>query len=121
MHLFRSLVVATVFGLAAVLPPAARATPELVMVERAGCAYCVRWNAEIGPIYPLTEESQRAPLRRIDLNDPVPDDLDFSRRVVFTPTFVLVEDGKEVARLEGYPGEDFFWGLLDRMLDELDK
>jgi hypothetical protein len=31
---------------------------------------------------------------------------------------VLVKDGVEVARLEGYPGEDFFWGLLGRMLSE---
>ena len=35
---------------------------------------------------------------------------------VFTPTFVLVREGRELARIEGYPGEDFFWGLLAAML-----
>jgi hypothetical protein len=25
-------------------------------------------------------------------------------------------DGLEVSRLEGYPGEDFFWGLLAEMI-----
>jgi hypothetical protein len=44
--------------------------------------------------------------------------MSFARPVVFTPTFVLVEDGQELARIEGYPGEDFFWGLLARMLEE---
>ena len=27
-------------------------------------------------------------------------------------------DGNEVSRIEGYPGEDFFWGLLGRMLSD---
>ena len=39
------------------------------------------------------------------------------RRVSFTPTFILVQDGVEVGRIEGYPGEDFFWGLLGKMFD----
>lgn len=42
----------------------------------------------------------------------------FARKVVFTPTFILVEDGNERARLEGYPGEDFFWPLLSRLLEQ---
>ena len=29
----------------------------------------------------------------------------------------LIENGKEVGRLEGYPGEDFFWGLLTVMFE----
>ena len=55
-------------------------------------------------------------LRRIDLHDPLPDDLTFARSLNFTPTFVLMIDGQEVNRIEGYPGEDFFWGLLGQML-----
>ena len=39
-------------------------------------------------------------------------------RPVFTPTFVLVEDGKELGRIEGYAGDEFFWFLLGRLLDE---
>jgi hypothetical protein len=27
-------------------------------------------------------------------------------------------DGTEAARLEGYPGEDFFWGLLTQMIND---
>ena len=40
----------------------------------------------------------------------------FATPVVLTPTFVLMEDGAEAGRIEGYPGEDFFWGLLGQMI-----
>ena len=55
-------------------------------------------------------------MRRVDISGPLPDDITLSRPVVFTPTFILLVDGEEVGRLEGYPGEDFFWGLLGEML-----
>ncbi len=90
---------------------------ELVMVEQPGCEWCARWNEEIGPIYPKTSEGAFAPLRRVDLRN-MPDDLKITRRVNFTPTFLIVEDGHEIARLEGYPGEDFFWPVLDQLLTE---
>ena len=96
----------------------AAAGTELVMVEEPGCVYCARWNAEIGPIYPKTEEGKAAPLRRVDLTDGLPKDLRFKTRPVYTPTFILMQDGQELHRIEGYPGEDFFWGLLDKMLEQ---
>lgn len=89
------------------------------MVERAGCHWCQRWNAEIGPIYPKTDEAVRAPLRRADIND-LPRDVSFASRPVFTPTFVLVEDGRELGRIEGYAGDEFFWFVLSRLLDAHD-
>ena len=52
----------------------------------------------------------------IDIHDDYPADLSFARSLFFTPTFVLVEDGQELARIEGYPGEDCFWGLLEVMM-----
>ncbi|NNE51552.1 MAG: hypothetical protein HKN30_04030 [Sulfitobacter sp.] len=96
--------------------PAAWAELSLVMVEEQGCVWCQRWNEEIADIYPKTEEGQAAPLRRMDIHATRPDDLTFDRRLNFTPTFVLMRDGAEVSRIEGYPGEDFFWGLLGMML-----
>jgi hypothetical protein len=104
-------------GLLALVGPLPLRAAELVMVEQAGCAYCARWDREIAPIWPKTAAGAAAPLRRIDLRAPVPEDLDLARRAVFTPTFILVDDaGRELARLEGYPGEDFFWPLIEQML-----
>lgn len=94
------------------------AETRLLMAEEPGCMWCARWHAEIGPIYPKTGEGAAAPLQRIDLNDPLPADITLTRRVNFTPTFILLVDGTEKNRMEGYPGEDFFWGLLGQMLDQ---
>ncbi|GGE56606.1 hypothetical protein GCM10011517_25460 [Actibacterium pelagium] len=91
---------------------------ELVMVEEPGCVYCMRWNTEVGPIYPKTPEGQAAPLRRIDLTESLPADLSFRSRPVFTPTFVLMRDGQEVSRIEGYMGDNLFWGMLGMMFEQ---
>ncbi|MFW6024624.1 MAG: hypothetical protein ACOC8P_03295 [Dichotomicrobium sp.] len=101
---------------AVVLVASSAQSAELIMVEEKGCPWCARWDAEIAPIYPLTEEGKTAPLRRIDLHGRRPENIAFRRPISFTPTFVLVADGKELGRIEGYPGEDFFWPLLNKLL-----
>jgi len=108
-----------VFTLSAMPFYPARAETILIMFEEQGCPYCEQWRAEIGPIYPKTAESKIAPLMIIDINAPLPEGISIMSEPIYTPTFVLVNDGEEVDRIIGYPGEDFFWGLLDRMLDQL--
>lgn len=115
---------ASALAAAAALLAGARAGPAaaeparltLYMVEQPGCIYCARWNDEIAPIYPKTSEGAVAPLERIQLRAPFPEGIAFKGRPIFTPTFILVADGAEVGRIEGYPGEDFFWGLLDELI-----
>lgn len=92
---------------------------ELVMFEEAGCGWCERWNNEIGIVYHQTREGRRAPLRRVDIHERRPPDLAHVRVVNFTPTFVLMEDGREYGRIVGYPGENFFWPLLNDLLAKL--
>lgn len=118
LSLFRgrfALVLAALVGMAA-LP--ARSETLLVMAEEVGCVWCALWNKEIAPIYPKTAEGRAAPLRRINIHEDPPSDIVLKSRLTFTPTFVLVSEGKEVSRIEGYPGEDFFWGLMGQMLKE---
>jgi hypothetical protein len=95
----------------------ARADTTLLMVEQEHCEWCAAWNAEIGGIYHLTDEGKRAPLRRQNLFEVWPDDIAIEGQVHFTPTFILLLDGEEVGRIEGYPGQDFFWPLLNQMLN----
>lgn len=92
---------------------------ELLMIEQAGCNWCAAWNRDVGIVYDKTEEGKRAPLRRIDLKDAIPEDLAAIRIERFTPTFILIEGNREIGRIRGYPGEDFFWGLLGQMLEKL--
>ncbi|XDA97077.1 hypothetical protein AB1M95_13230 [Sulfitobacter sp. LCG007] len=112
------LVILSAFLVAVHALPAASTAAELVMIEERGCIWCARWNKEIAPIYAKTPEGRTLGLRRIDIASTDPDGVTFKRKVVYTPTFVLVEDGRELGRIEGYPGEEFFWGLLDRLLKE---
>lgn len=104
---------------AALLPLPALAQTNLWMAEETGCMWCARWNAEIAPIYPKSAEGKAVPLMRFDLHKDHPD-IALARPVHFTPTFILVKDGVELDRIEGYPGEDFFWGLLGMMLKRAD-
>lgn len=112
-----------VLGLAALavpaVPPAAGA--ELVMFERVGCPHCARWDREIAPIYPKTAEGKRAPLRRVDIAQPRPTDLAAISNIVYTPTFVLLDDGREIGRIVGYGGDEIFWSLLTELVAKLDR
>jgi hypothetical protein len=90
---------------------------ELVMVRREGCVWCARWDRDIGSIYGKTEISRRAPLRMLDIAH-VSSTLRTRVPVIYTPTFVLAENGQEIGRIEGYPGEAFFWGLLEQLLEQ---
>jgi thioredoxin-related protein len=108
-----SLAAAAVFAL---LSSASSPAAELVMFERPGCVWCARFDAEIAPIYGKTEESQAAPLRRVDRDRPLPADLAKIDPGAFTPTFVVVDEGREIGRIRGYPGDAFFFGLLGRIL-----
>lgn len=93
---------------------------ELVMIEQPGCAWCAAFDREIAPAYAKTEEGQRAPLRRLTLGAPLPADLTFLQVERLTPQFILVENGREIGRIRGYPGDDHFWGLLGALVKKLD-
>lgn len=101
--------------------PVRATSAELLMLEQAGCQWCMRWDREIAPAYPKTAEGALAPLRRVDIHGEWPQDLDGVARERFTPTFVLVEDGREIGRLRGYAGDEFFWPMLDQLLSKLPK
>jgi hypothetical protein len=90
---------------------------ELVMFRREGCVWCARWDRDVGPIYGKTEFGRRAPLRMVDIARGAPG-LRTRGPVIYTPTFVLVENGQEIGRIEGYPGDAFFWGLLEQLLEQ---
>jgi len=91
----------------------AAARVQLVMIGEKGCPYCARWDKEVGVAYPASAEGQFAPLLRLDRSDP--EAAKFSN-VLYSPTFIVLDNGVEIGRMVGYPGPDFFWGLLSRIL-----
>lgn len=102
----------------AVLTSAGRAA-ELVMFRREGCPYCAAWDRDVGPIYPKTDVGRRVPLLNVDVDRIGDPPVRIKSPIHYTPTFVLVDHGSEVGRIEGYPGDAFFWGLLEGLLDKL--
>jgi len=111
-----ALVAATFIAAGAPAAPAA----ELVMFEQAGCAWCEAFNKDIGAIYDKSEDGLRAPLRRVDITQPLPPDLTFVQVERLTPLFVLVDKGREIGRIRGYPGREMFWTQLYMLMQRLD-
>jgi len=93
---------------------------ELVYFGSSACSVCETWDEEVGEIYAKTEESKQLPLRHHDVHDDKPDDIAFIRGVVYTPTFVAIEDGREVGRIVGYMGDFFFWEQVGSLIQKLD-
>jgi thioredoxin-related protein len=89
---------------------------ELVMFESEGCEWCEVWDEEIGVAYAKTSEASTIPLRRVDIDDVHHADFKHLKGLIYTPTFVVMDNGKELGRITGYPGEDFFWQFLNEIL-----
>lgn len=98
--------------------PALAGELRLIMFEKEGCVWCARWHAEIGPAWPNSAEAKVAPMTHVDLHEDLPEDIEIARPVAFTPVFVLIDDGVEVGRVEGYPGDNFFWFLIDELIEK---
>jgi hypothetical protein len=115
---FGCWLIALACWLGAIMPTTAQAEMaelRLYMIHQPGCPYCARWEAEVGRIYDKTSEARIAPLERVEISAARTAFPQFAP-LVYTPTFLLSRDGKEVARITGYNGEAFFWGQLDAIL-----
>ncbi len=115
----RSVILVALMAIGVFAAATSRAA-ELVMFESTSCTWCETWHEEIGPVYGKTDEGKAAPLRRVDIFDDRPGDLADIPGIVYTPTFVLIRSGREVGRITGYPGEEFFWWQLDTILAKTD-
>jgi cytochrome c551/c552 len=93
---------------------------EVVMFEQGGCVYCARWNRDVAPVYDKTAEAKVLPLRRIDIGQQGNAGVTLASPVRYTPTFVVVDNGKEIGRITGYISDDSFWGLLDSLAAKLE-
>lgn len=106
----------------AALPGAVGAAPpagwRLMMVESPACHHCRAWHAQIGPGYGASRAGRAAPIIHVDVDGPYPDGLALDRRPWITPTFVLLSDGFERGRVEGYVGARHFYPVLEAMMQK---
>jgi len=116
---FRRFGAAIALGLSLAWPNLADAA-ELIYYYGVGCPYCEAWDAEVAPIYAKTDEGARLPLRSISSGEPWPKELAHIKGVVFTPTFIALDDsGKEIGRIAGYQPV-WFWAFLRKFIDAMD-
>lgn len=87
---------------------AAEAEMRLYMFEIADCAACDRFHSEALQDYWSSETSRALPLTIVDLNALGTAAQPLRYPIAVVPTFVVMHNGREIARLSGYPGQQAF-------------
>jgi len=100
----------------------AQAAPatELVMFDSKSCHVCKQFHREAAPQYNASKGARIFPLRMIDIDDGKVDII-LERPVTMTPTFVFVHEGREIARIVGFPGTKYFYQMVDGAAEEMAK
>ena len=103
--------------------------PVLIMFNSPYCGYCELFFREVGEEnYNASKEGKMFPLKILDVT--VQDDLSWYYgarqvhaigRVEGTPTFVLFYKNKEVGRVRGFAGKDWFYKKLDEQIKKFNE
>ncbi|MBW7056768.1 SoxS protein [Paracoccus bogoriensis] len=95
----------------------ARGGLELLAVTSGDCPASTAWLAETAP--GLARPSAGMPsLLLVDLDGPYPDGLLLDALPRMTPTFILLRQGAELGRFDGYQGKDHFHATLKALLKQ---
>ncbi len=99
------------------LPHASDTEFRLVMVAIEGCPFCMRWQSQVGHLYPKSAEAKRVPLVKVRFGSKT---LAGFKKIKYTPTFLVLRGQTEIGRIAGYPGADPFWEELGIILNKHD-
>jgi thioredoxin-related protein len=91
-------------------------TMELVVMEAPGCTYCDIFRRDVLPSYQASERAKDMPIRFLDINDASPEELGLDSPVDIVPTFVVLKDHKEVGRIPGYMGPEYFFHSINHLI-----
>lgn len=111
-----SIAIATSHGAGAEAGEGQSTRTELVVFEAPGCRYCPVFRRDVVPSYASTPVGRLAPLRFVDVNDPVSERYKLVAPLTMVPTLVLVRDGAEVGRIAGYVGRENTHRLLSTLI-----
>jgi thioredoxin-related protein len=103
-----------------VAAPASTPAVELLVFERADCAYCRVFRRDVLPKYRHAVRDDAVPLRFVDIDKSDTGVLALKARIDTLPTAVLMKNGAEVDRIVGYWGPDNFFKLLAHMLARME-
>jgi len=103
---------AGLFGLLVWLSHPALADTRLLMVTSDYCPFCRAWERDVGAVYDKSPYAPDLPLSRVELGAAMPDDVALVAPVRGTPTFLVLRDGREIDRQQGYIDAEMFWWWL---------
>ena len=85
---------------------------EVVVFEIGGCKYCTVFRDNLGARYQASTTNAVAPMRYVDVGRLDPTDFQLRSEITTVPTIVLLQDGKEIDRVEGYPLSEALFGMV---------
>jgi thioredoxin-related protein len=89
---------------------------ELVVMEAPGCTYCELFRRDVLPSYQASERAKEMPIRFLDINDTTPEALGLDSDIDIVPTFVVLKNHKEIGRIPGYMGPEFFFHSINHLI-----
>jgi thioredoxin-related protein len=89
---------------------------ELVVMEAPGCTYCELFRRDVLPSYQASERAKDMPIRFLDVNDTTPEALGLESGIDIVPTFVVLKNHKEVGRIPGYMGPEYFFHSINHLV-----
>jgi hypothetical protein len=90
----------------------AKARTEVIVFEIGGCKYCVAFRDNLGARYLSSTTNKAAPLRYVDIGQLDPTNFQLRADITTVPTIVVLQDGREVDRVEGYPLRDVLFEMV---------
>lgn len=94
------------------LPCIATAGTRLVMVTSDYCPFCQAWERDVGVVYDKSPYAPSLPLTRVEMGSAMPEGVSLQAPVFGTPTFLIIQDGREIDRQRGYDDAEMFWWWL---------
>lgn len=93
---------------------------EVIVLEAPNCTYCNVFRQLVLPRYLRSKRAGDLPIRFVDVNDPAADQLKLSSSVTMVPTVVMMREGQEVDRINGYMGPEAFFQSVARTFGSAD-
>ena len=123
----KSLLIAIMFSLLFSLPAPGHPGPvaELLMIHNPSCIFCKAFMNDVALDYSTTKQGKALPLVILDIT--ILENREWLKRemqagnikeIHGTPTFIIYKDGKEVGRVVGYSGKEWFYQKLDEAVKE---
>ena len=88
------------------------ADSRLIMVTSDYCPSCQAWELDVGKVYDKSPYATTLPLTRVEIGSKMPGGATFQKPVVGTPTFLIIHNGQEIGRQNGYFDAEMFWWWL---------